>query len=62
MPMEPGQVRRLESQVEDALSSIFEQLAAQLPLSPTQRTMHLMAKAAVTVYETAVENQPMSQR
>ena len=29
----------------------------KLPLLPSQQTMHLMAKAAVTVYETAVENQ-----
>jgi len=28
-----------------------------LPLLPSQQTMHLMAKAAVTVYEAAVENQ-----
>jgi hypothetical protein len=26
-------------------------------LLPSQQTMHLMAKAAVTVYEAAVENQ-----
>jgi len=28
-----------------------------LPLLPSQQTMHLMAKAAVAVYESAVENQ-----
>jgi len=28
----------------------------KLPLLPSQHTMHLMAKAAVTVYEAAVEN------
>jgi len=28
----------------------------RLPLLPDQRTFHLMAKAAVTVYETAVQN------
>jgi hypothetical protein len=29
----------------------------KLPLLPSRQTIHLMAKAAVTVYETAVENQ-----
>jgi hypothetical protein len=29
----------------------------KLPLLPARHTMHLMAKAAVTVYEAAVENQ-----
>ena len=29
----------------------------KLPLLPSRQTMHLMAKAAVTVYEAAVENQ-----
>ena len=28
----------------------------RLPLLPDQRTFHLMAKAAVTVYETVVQN------
>ena len=28
----------------------------KLPLLPSRHTMHLMAKAAVTVYEAAVEN------
>jgi hypothetical protein len=29
----------------------------KLPILPTRHTMHLMAKASVTVYEAAVENQ-----
>jgi len=29
----------------------------KLPLLPTRHTLHLMAKAAVRVYEAAVENQ-----
>jgi hypothetical protein len=29
----------------------------KLPLLPSRHTMHLMAKAAVTVYEAAVDNQ-----
>lgn len=28
----------------------------KLPLLPDRHTMHMMAKAAVTVYEAAVEN------
>jgi len=30
--------------------------STRLPLLPSQQTMHLMAKAAVAVYEAAVEN------
>lgn len=48
-------VRELEMEIEDALAHIFANLK-ELPVVPTQHTLHLMAKAAVTVYETAVEN------
>lgn len=34
----------------------------KLPLLPSDRTLHLMAKAAVTVYEAAVENQRPEER
>jgi len=33
-----------------------------LPLLPSDRNLHLMAKAAVTVYEAAVENQRPEER
>lgn len=34
----------------------LEALATSRRILPSQRTMHLMAKAAVAVYESAVEN------
>jgi hypothetical protein len=50
-------VEKLESEIEDAIAEIVKQLGPnKLPLKPSPRTMHLMAKAAVTVYEAAVEN------
>ena len=61
--MEQRIVRKLENDIEEAVAAVISRLGLRhLPLLPSQQTMHLMAKAAVTVYETAVENQPMSQR
>jgi hypothetical protein len=57
--MEPKVVRKLEHDIEEAVAEVVSRLGwRELPLLPSQRTMHLMAKAAVTVYEAAVENQP----
>ncbi|MCA9118702.1 MAG: hypothetical protein H6822_04495 [Planctomycetaceae bacterium] len=51
-------VNELEVKIEQTIADAFAQVGPnRLPLVPTRRTMHLMAKAAVTVYETAVENQ-----
>lgn len=50
-------VEKLEKELEEAIAEIIRQLGPnKLPLKPSPRTMHLMAKAAVTVYEAAVEN------
>lgn len=50
-------VEKLEHEIEDAIAEIIKHLGPnKLPLKPSPRTMHLMAKAAVTVYEAAVEN------
>ena len=55
--MEQHAVSRLERNIEQSLVDVFVQMGVKhLPLLPSQRTMHLMAKAAVTVYEAAVEN------
>ncbi|QDU92640.1 hypothetical protein [Lignipirellula cremea] len=55
--MEPQTVERLEEKIEEALAEIFVKRGIKkLPLLPDRRTMHLMAKAAVTVYEAAIEN------
>lgn len=51
-------VERLESEIENAVEEILIGMKDQrLPITPSQQTIHLMAKAAVTVYETAVANQ-----
>jgi hypothetical protein len=49
---------KLECELEDAIAGVVTRLGLRkLPLLPSPQTMHLMAKAAVTVYEAAVENQ-----
>jgi len=56
--MEPRTVRKLEEKIEEAIAEIIVTMGLRkLPLLPARHTMHLMAKAAVTVYEAAVENQ-----
>lgn len=55
--MEQKIVDKLETEIEKAVAEVIDRLEPRsLPLLPSQQTMHLMAKAAVTVYETAVEN------
>ena len=55
--MEQKIVRRLEKEIEDAIADVIVGMGLKkLPLLPSRQTMHLMAKAAVTVYEAAVEN------
>jgi hypothetical protein len=55
--MDEKTVRKLEWQLEKAIAEvILEMGTGKLPLLPSQPTMHLMAKAAVSVYESAVEN------
>jgi hypothetical protein len=57
-PMDERTVRKLEHELEDAIAGVVARLGLRrLPLLPSQQTMHLMAKAAVAVYESAVENQ-----
>ena len=56
-------VRRLEKEVEKAVAEIIIRLGLKrLPLLPSQHTMQMMAKAAVAVYETAVENHDRAQQ
>ena len=52
--MEQKIVKKLEAAIAEV---IVKNGLKGLPLLPSQRTMHLMSKAAVTVYETAIENQ-----
>jgi uncharacterized membrane protein len=56
--MDHKTVEKLESKIEDAIATVIISMGLKrLPLLPNDHTMHLMAKAAVTVYEAAVENQ-----
>ena len=56
--MEPKTVEKLEEKIEEAIAEIIVKMGLKkLPLLPARHTMHPMAKAAVTVYEAAVENQ-----
>lgn len=55
--MEPTTVEKLEEKTEEAIAEVVVKMGLKkLPLLPSQQTMHLMAKAAVAVYESAVEN------
>jgi hypothetical protein len=55
--MDQKTVRKLEEQLEEAIAEVIMGMSRKkLPLSPSRLTVHLMAKAAVTVYEAAVEN------
>ena len=55
--MDEKTVRKLEKRIEKAVLEVITDMGLKrLPLLPSQQTMHLMAKAAVAVYEAAVEN------
>ena len=56
--MDPKSVETLEGRIEEAIAETIAKMGLkQLPLLPARHTMHMMAKAAVAVYEAAVENQ-----
>ena len=45
-------VEKLERELEEAISDVYSRLGLRkLPQLPSRHTIHLMAKAAVTVYE-----------
>jgi hypothetical protein len=49
--------RKLERELEKAIADVLIRMGLKkLPLLPSHQTMHLMAKAAVTVHESPVEN------
>ncbi len=55
--MDPKLVKKLEDKIEGAIAEVILNLGLKkLPLLPARQTMHLMAKAAVSVYEAVVEN------
>ena len=55
--MDTKTVDNLEGKIEEAIAEIIVKMGVRkLPLLPSRHTMHLMAKAAIAVYEAAVEN------
>jgi hypothetical protein len=55
--MDPKTVEKLEEKVEDAIAEVVVKMGLKkLPLLPSRHTFQMMAKAAVAVYEAAVEN------
>jgi len=61
--MDEKTVHRLEREVEKAIAEvvIVRNKNWKYPLLPSQHTMQMMAKAAVAVYEAAVEKQDRAQ-
>lgn len=56
--MDQKTVRKLGQELEKAIADVVCRLGPRkLPLLPSHQVMHLMAKATVAVYESAVENQ-----
>lgn len=56
--MDQKAVEKFESKIEQAICEVILSMGLKkLPLLPARHTMHLMAKAAVSVYEAAVANQ-----
>jgi hypothetical protein len=55
--MDPKVVERLEAHLQDVVTRVIMGMGLKrLPLLPTRQTTQSMAKAAVSVYEAAVEN------
>ena len=56
--MDQKTAEKLEEKIMEAIAGIIMKMGLKkLPLLPSHQTMCQMAKAAVTVYESAVENQ-----
>lgn len=56
--MEPKTVEKLEEKIVEAIAEVVLKMGLKkLPLLPSRHTFQMMAKAAVAVYEAAVENQ-----
>ncbi len=58
-PVDPKTVEKLEDKIEEAVVEVILKMGLKrLPLLPSRHTFQMMAKAAVAVYEAAVENHP----
>ena len=57
MSIDPKTIDALEEKLKRVIVEVIMEMGLKrLPLLPSSETMHLMAKAAVAVYESAVEN------
>jgi hypothetical protein len=57
MSIDPKIIDALEEKLKRAIVEVIMEMGLKrLPLLPSSETMHLMAKAAVAVYESAVDN------
>ena len=55
--MDAKTVEKLEEKIEEAIAEAIVRVGLKrLPLLPSHHTFQMMAKAAVAVYEAAVEN------
>ncbi len=55
--MDRKTVEKLEGKLEEAIADVIVTMGLKkLPLLPDRHTMHMMAKAAVAVYEAVVRN------
>ena len=55
--MDAKTVEKLEEKIEEAITEVILKMGLKrLPLLPSHHTFQMMAKAAVAVYEAAVEN------
>ncbi len=60
--MDNKTVQKLEDDIEQAIAEVIMRMGLKrLPLLPSRRTMHLMAKAAVAVYEGVVNELQLRQ-
>ena len=60
--MDHKTIERLEDDIEQAIAEVIIRLGLKrLPLLPSRRTMHLMGKAAVAVYEGAANELQLRQ-
>ena len=55
--MDPKTVRKLEKKLTEAMGDVIGRLGLKrLPMLPSHRTLEIMSKAAVAVYEAAEES------
>ena len=53
--MKPVRIEKLEQVLEQAIAEALDSTKLKLPVKPRREITHLMAKAAVAVYEGVVE-------